>query len=105
MRPTLRLLAPATRNSPSKLRRPPPPSLEHFIQRQRVLSLYRDIVRSLYRHLAPPQRAESIAYARREFERNKGVSDLGHIRYLISTGKAEWDGMRRGVEDLGGGRR
>ena len=33
--------------------------------------------------------------------RNKNAKEIERIRYLISTGKAEWDGMRRGVEDLG----
>ena len=37
-------------------------------------------------------------FARGEFERNKFVYDLGHIRYLISTGKTQFDSMRRYVE-------
>ncbi|OAP61787.1 hypothetical protein AYL99_03990 [Fonsecaea erecta] len=85
----------------SRFRKSPPLSLDHFIQRQRVLSLYRDILRSLYRHMSPPQRGESIAYAKGEFTRNKDVQELDKIRYLISMGKAEWDGVRRGVEEMG----
>ncbi|KIW80072.1 hypothetical protein Z517_06687 [Fonsecaea pedrosoi CBS 271.37] len=85
----------------SRLRKSPPLSLDHFIQRQRVLSLYRDILRSLYRHMSHPQRGESIAYAKGEFTRNKDVREIERIRYLISTGKAEWDGVRRGVEEMG----
>jgi hypothetical protein len=51
--------------------------------------------------MLPPQRGESIAYAKGEFMRNKDVSEIGRIRYLVSTGKAEWDGIRRGVEGMG----
>ncbi|KAK5049442.1 hypothetical protein LTR84_004371 [Exophiala bonariae] len=78
---------------------PAPPSLEHFIQRQRVLSLWRTILRSVYK-IPADRRNETVSYARREFERNKGVSDLGQIRYLISTGKTEFDGMRRYIDEL-----
>jgi hypothetical protein len=48
-----------------------------------------------------PQRDESVAYAKGEFARNKDVREIDRIRYLISTGKAEWDGLRRGVEGMG----
>lgn len=98
MRPTLCILS-----TTSRLRKPAPPSLDHFIQRQRVLALWRDILRSLYRNMSNPQRAETVAYVRGEFDRNREVADIGKIRYLLSTGRAEWEGMRRGVEDMGVG--
>lgn len=105
MRPSLARLASIAKisSSPSKsrLRKAAPLSLDHFIQRQRVIHLYRDILRSIYRHMLSPQRDESVAYAKGEFMRNKNAKEIERIRYLISTGKAEWDGMRRGVEDLG----
>jgi len=41
-----------------------------------------------------------MMHAKGEFMRNKDVRDTGQIRYLASTGKAEWDGMRRYVEEL-----
>ncbi|ETI29189.1 hypothetical protein G647_01642, partial [Cladophialophora carrionii CBS 160.54] len=84
----------------SRLRKPAPLSLDHFIQRQRVIHLYRDILRSIYRHMLSPQRDESVAYAKGEFARNKDVKEIERIRYLISTGKAEWDGLRRSVEGM-----
>ena len=34
-------------------------------------------------------------FARAEFERNREVNDIGHIRYLISTGRTQFDGMKR----------
>jgi Complex 1 protein (LYR family) len=39
-------------------------------------------------------------YARHGFLRNRNVTDLAHIRYLISTAKTEFDGMRRYVDEL-----
>ncbi|KAL3258573.1 hypothetical protein ABHI18_005946 [Aspergillus niger] len=38
-------------------------------------------------------------YARGEFERNRNITDLQHIRYLISTGKSEFDMMRRYIDE------
>ncbi|KAJ5175235.1 uncharacterized protein N7482_001112 [Penicillium canariense] len=75
MRQSLSLLAAVSRNQPSKLKKPAI-SLDHFIQRQRVLAFWREIVRAL--HKIPPSstRDELRSYARREFERHREVSDL-----------------------------
>ena len=75
---------------PSRLRNKPPLSLDHFLIRQRVLALYRTIVRACYR-IPSPIREEMREYARAEFERQKEVEDLRKIRYLLGTGKAEFD--------------
>ncbi|KIV94440.1 hypothetical protein PV10_02207 [Exophiala mesophila] len=105
MRPSLRLLANQTGSKPSagaagRLRNKPPPlSLDQFIQRQRVLTLWRDIVRSLYK-IPANRRGEPITYARTEFERNRHVQDIQQIRYLISTGKTEFEAMRRYIDEL-----
>ncbi|KAH0610328.1 uncharacterized protein H6S33_011855 [Morchella sextelata] len=60
------------------------PSLKHFIQRARVLSLWRDILRALKRVNDPVTRSELHDYARQEILRNKNIDDITHIRYLIS---------------------
>ncbi|KAK7756924.1 hypothetical protein SLS62_000940 [Diatrype stigma] len=86
---------PPSRNSRSRLGAGTPLSLEHFLQRSRVLSLYRDILRGTRRIGDAATRDETRRYARAEFERHRGVTDLGHIRYLLSTGKTEWQGMER----------
>ena len=108
MRPSSRLFASisktttplAAHSSFGRLNKKPPPlSLEHFIQRQRVLALYRSILRSLFR-IPREKRSEPLAYARGEFERNTHVQDVTQIRYLVSTGKAEFDGMRRYIDEL-----
>lgn len=105
MRLSLRLLtkstAPTYRSKLNKqgAKTPPPLSLEHFLQRQRALGLYRTILRSLFR-IPKDGRAEPIAWARGEFERNRNVKDVTQIRYLISTGKTEFEGMSRYVDEL-----
>ncbi|KAG2420804.1 hypothetical protein HFD88_000418 [Aspergillus terreus] len=52
MRSSLSLLATVSRGQPSKLRKPAI-SLDHFIQRQRVLALWREIVRALNSRSSP----------------------------------------------------
>ncbi|KAK4462612.1 LYR motif-containing protein 2 [Cladorrhinum samala] len=75
-------------------------SLDHFLQRVRVLSLYRTILRGTRRIADPNTKAETRRFARQEFERNRNVTDISHIRYLLSTGKTEWEGMERYIDGL-----
>lgn len=97
MKFTFQVLA-SVSNYRSVLRKSPL-SLEHFLQRQRVLTLWRMVLRSIYR-IPKVNRAEALAYARSEFERNRNVTDIGQIRYLISTGKTEFDSMERYIDEL-----
>jgi hypothetical protein len=101
MRPSSPLLATVKSFKPSRLpsNKPPPSSLEAFIQRGRVLSLYRDILRNLFR-IPKGKREEPISYAKNEFARNKHITDITQIRYLVSTGKAEFDTMTRYIDEL-----
>ncbi|KAH7018376.1 uncharacterized protein B0I36DRAFT_38641 [Microdochium trichocladiopsis] len=71
-----------------------------FVQRSRALALYRTICRGCSRIQDPTTRRETQGFARAEFERHRSVSDLGHIRYLLSTGKTEWDGMQRYIGSM-----
>ena len=72
-------------------------SLSDFLLRQRVLSLWRDIVRATKKiPKNSPTRTEMKAFAREEFERNRAVRDTTKIRYLVSTGRTQFDEMRRG---------
>jgi hypothetical protein len=87
----------------SAKKKKPALTLEHFLLRQRVLGLYRNIIRGL--HALPresSQRSELTAYARGEFERHREVTDAGKIRYLASTGKTEFEGMQRYLGEMGG---
>ena len=72
---------------PSRLRArgKAPLGLDHFIQRQRALALWRDIVRSTASISDASTRNDMRQFARTEFEQHKHVTDLGHIRYLISV--------------------
>ncbi|KAF0327886.1 hypothetical protein GQ607_004717 [Colletotrichum asianum] len=87
-------------NGPAKSRLGKTLSLDHFLQRSRVLSLYREILRGTQRIADPTTRAESRRYARDEFERHRDVTDINHIRYLISTGKTEFQGMERYIDGM-----
>ncbi|KAH1279656.1 hypothetical protein KXW98_004638 [Aspergillus fumigatus] len=98
MHSSLRLLASVSRGQPSKLRKPAV-SLDHFIQRQRVLGLWREIVRALNKIPKSSTRDELRSYARSGFERHRNVTDLQHIRYLVSTGKAEFETMKRYIDE------
>lgn len=75
------------RHAPSKLRlrSKTPLSLDHFIQRQRALALWRNILRSTASIPDTATKKDMREFARAEFEQHKHVTDLGHIRYLISV--------------------
>ncbi|KAI0861339.1 complex 1 LYR protein [Xylaria cubensis] len=93
--PAIALRSYATSTPPPKSRLRPTLSLDHFLQRARVLGLYRTVLRGT-RHISDPAtRSETRSFARAEFERHRGVTDINHIRYLLSTGKTEWESMER----------
>ncbi|KAI1192453.1 complex 1 LYR protein [Nemania serpens] len=99
----LRRYATSTTSPPSpppKSRVRPTLSLEHFLQRARVLALYRAILRGTRRIPDPAARSETRGFARAEFERHRGVTDPGHVRYLLSTGKTEWEAMERYISGM-----
>ncbi|KAJ5996352.1 hypothetical protein N7522_008012 [Penicillium canescens] len=98
MRSTPRFLAAVSRSQPSRLKKPAV-GLDHFIQRGRVLAFWREVVRALNKIPPSSTRNELHNYARTEFERHREVSDLQHIRYLLSTGKAEFETMRRYIDE------
>ena len=97
LHPCSRLFATA-RTSPPAARQRRFPTLAQFLLRSRVLALYRSIVRATNR--IPPSsstRAEMKKFAREEFDRHRGVADASKIRYLLSTGKTEFERMQRYV--------
>ncbi|PQE09000.1 complex 1 protein [Rutstroemia sp. NJR-2017a WRK4] len=75
-------------------------SLDHFLQRSKALALYRRILRDCKRIPDAQSRAETKRFVREDFERNRGVRDLTQIRYLIGTGKTQWEGMERYITGL-----
>ncbi|EWG36714.1 hypothetical protein FVEG_14702 [Fusarium verticillioides 7600] len=105
----------ATRSGGSRIK--PTLSLDQFIQRGRVLAFYRTILRGTKKIADPTTRAESRKYARDEFERRRNVADAvcslirfstnsltvlskSHVRYLLSIGKTEWEGMERYIDGM-----
>ncbi|KAF3245718.1 hypothetical protein TWF128_009416 [Orbilia oligospora] len=65
--------------------------LDRWIQRSRVLALWREILRTV-RHIEDPAtREEMRSWARHEFKRNKNVEEMTQIRYLISQGRHEME--------------
>ncbi|QPG96057.1 hypothetical protein C2857_003011 [Epichloe festucae Fl1] len=75
-------------------------SLDHFLQRSRVLSFYRTILRGTKPIRDAQTRSETRRFARDEFEKRRDVTDMNHIQYLLSTGKTEWESMERYVEGM-----
>ncbi|KAI9899210.1 hypothetical protein N3K66_005671 [Trichothecium roseum] len=75
-------------------------SLDQFLQRAKVLSFYREVFRGTGRIRDPKTKAESRRHVRDEFERHRHVTDVDHIRYLLSTGKTEWGSMERYVDGM-----
>ncbi|KAH3904063.1 hypothetical protein HBI56_042460 [Parastagonospora nodorum] len=92
----LRRYATIATKPPSRLRArgKSPVGLDHFIQRQRALALWREIVRSTANIPEEGARKDMRQFARAEFEQQRGVTDIGHIRYLISYGKTQFQTMK-----------
>ncbi|KAH6867129.1 hypothetical protein BKA58DRAFT_442119 [Alternaria rosae] len=109
----LRAYATAASKPPSRLRArgKTPVGLDHFIQRQRALALWRDIVRSTASIPDAGARRDMRRFARSEFDQHRSVTDLvsplppspssprltaaqGHIRYLISHGKTQFQTIK-----------
>ncbi|KAF2463506.1 uncharacterized protein BDR25DRAFT_107924 [Lindgomyces ingoldianus] len=78
-----------------------PLGLDHFLQRQRALALWRDIMRSTAGISDAATKRDMQQFARAEFERHRNVTDLSHIRYLISTGKTQFDTMKNSLINAG----
>ena len=75
-------------------------SLDRFLQRQRVLSLWREILRATNQIQSKNTRCEMRNFAREEFERHRLVEDLTQIRYLVSTGREQKNTMQRYVNEM-----
>lgn len=81
-------------------RKKPALSLDQFLQRQRVLGLWRDVVRATNKIPDTTIQAEMRSFARMEFERNREITDIMMIRYLLSAGRDQFRNMSRYVEEM-----
>ncbi|KAF9319480.1 hypothetical protein BG000_003559 [Podila horticola] len=70
------------------------PNLEYFITRARVLSLYREIQRSLKGVKNPKDRQELQAWARSDFEHYRHEKNPDKIKSLISQGKHQFHALQ-----------
>ncbi|KAG0082363.1 hypothetical protein BGZ92_011804 [Podila epicladia] len=70
------------------------PNLEYFITRARVLSLYREIQRSLKGVKNPKDRQELKAWARSDFEHYRHEKNPDKIKSLISQGKHQFHALQ-----------
>ncbi|KAM4050235.1 LYR motif-containing protein 2 [Anomaloglossus baeobatrachus] len=68
---------------------PAAPTLRQFLVRQRVLGLYRRILRTVRRIPDPADRGYVKEWARREFRTNKETSDEITVRMMISQGERQ----------------
>lgn len=76
------------------------PSLDHFLQRERAIKLWREILRGCRQVSDFNTKRETLDFAKEEFRRNKDIKDLTQIRYLISTGKTQWETFQRYISGL-----
>ncbi|KAF2013607.1 hypothetical protein BU24DRAFT_424606 [Aaosphaeria arxii CBS 175.79] len=84
-----------------RMRGKTPVSLDHFIQRQRALALWREVLRTTASITDMSMRDDMRQHARAEFVQHRTVTDLGHIRYLISEGKTQLDTMKGALINSG----
>ncbi|RCI12545.1 hypothetical protein L249_0292 [Ophiocordyceps polyrhachis-furcata BCC 54312] len=69
---------------PSRPNLQPAQSLKHFLQRARVLSLYRTMIRGTARITNAQTKAETRKLLRDEFERHRHLHDLCSHRFLMA---------------------
>ncbi|KAF9086610.1 hypothetical protein BGX29_007559 [Mortierella sp. GBA35] len=70
------------------------PNLEYFLTRARVLSLYREIQRTLKGVKDPRDRQELQHWARSDFEHYRHEKNPDKIKSLISQGKHQFHALQ-----------
>ncbi|KAL0075164.1 NADH dehydrogenase 1 alpha subcomplex subunit 6 NDUFA6 [Phycomyces blakesleeanus] len=71
-------------------------TLDHFLTRGRVISLYRQILRST-KGLDKHDAQELRAWARSDFERARHETDLDKIKALLSSGKHQMHNLQSSI--------
>ncbi|KAI8988496.1 LYR motif-containing protein 2-like protein [Mycotypha africana] len=72
------------------------PTLDHFLVRAQVISLYRQIVRCT-KGMDKTQAKELLQWARADFERHRFEKDIENIRSLITSGKHQMHSLQSSV--------
>jgi uncharacterized Rmd1/YagE family protein len=73
-------------------------SLKHFIARSQVISLYRDIIRTIMKISDRDYRKEMHEWTRYEFNRYRTLKDLGEIRTQIALGRRHLNELKLSMQ-------
>jgi len=73
------------------------PTLQTFLQRGRVRSLYRSLLRATYKQNDARIGGELRAWIRAEFEQSRHVDDPGTVEMLLSQGKGQLRDLLRSM--------
>lgn len=72
-------------------------SLKQFLQRQKVLGLYRDMLRTIRKVPDQADRKYLTDWARHEFKRNKNATDQDAIRMMIMQAKNHLEELQKSL--------
>ncbi|KAI7800089.1 LYR motif-containing protein 2 [Triplophysa rosa] len=72
-------------------------TLKQFLQRQRVLGMYRDLLRSIRKVPNESDRRYLRDWAREEFKRNKSETDQDVVRMMITQAHNHLEGLRKSL--------
>ncbi|XP_050960423.1 LYR motif-containing protein 2 [Labeo rohita] len=72
-------------------------SLKQFLQRQKVLGVYRDLLRTIRKIPNESDRSYLRGWAREEFKRNKSETDQDVIRMMITQANNHLEDLRRSL--------
>ncbi|XP_048841766.1 LYR motif-containing protein 2 [Brienomyrus brachyistius] len=70
-------------------------SLKQFLQRQKILQLYRSMLRTIDQVPEEEDRRYLRSWAREEFRRNKGATDPDAIRMMITQANMHLRDLQR----------
>ncbi|XP_056619590.1 LYR motif-containing protein 2 [Triplophysa dalaica] len=72
-------------------------TLKQFLQRQRVLGMYRDLLRSICKVPNESDRRYLRDWAREEFKRNKSETDQDVVRMMITQAHNHLEDLRKSL--------
>ncbi|KAA0708977.1 LYR motif-containing protein 2 [Triplophysa tibetana] len=72
-------------------------TLKQFLQRQRVLGMYRDLLRSIRKVQNESDRRYLRDWAREEFKRNKSETDQDVVRMMITQANNHLEDLRKSL--------
>ncbi|MBN3291670.1 LYRM2 protein, partial [Polypterus senegalus] len=73
-------------------------NLKQFLQRQKVLSLYRSILRTIRKVPDKEDQQYLKNWAREEFKRNKNVKEEDVIRMMLTQGRRQLEDLTRTLQ-------